>query len=134
MKEIYLTTELGGGGQEVRFIPVPCRGVLHSVRVACDLQMDATGTLKFGRGDVATAANVVNTVTVPTGNVAAGTILDGVPDADYKNNVFDPDSDTAAHKSIWVEDDATFLGGAGTLTILATFDDSAYIEQEALES
>ena len=134
MKTITFVTELGGGGGELRYIPVPCRGTVNSVRVACDLQMDAGGLLKFGRGDVATAANVVNTVTVPAANVAAGTILDGVPDTTYKVNMFDPDSATAAHKSIWVEDDATFLGGAGTLAVVIEFDDSAYVEQAASEA
>jgi sulfite reductase beta subunit-like hemoprotein len=134
MKTICVVRELGGGGSEVMIVPVPCRGTVHSVRVASNLQIDANGTLKVGRGDVATAANVVNTVTGPAGNTAAGTILDGVKDADYGDNVFDPDSDTAAYKSMWIEDDATFLGGAATVVIRIEFDDSAYIEQEASEA
>ena len=134
MKTIIFITELTGDGSEVRYIPVPCRGTVHSVRVVSDLQMDAGGLLKFGRGDVATAANVVNTVTVPAGNVAAGTILDGVPDTTYKGNIFDPDSATAAHKTMWIEDDATFLGGAATITVRIKYDDSAFVEQAAKEA
>jgi len=133
MKDLMVVRELGGGGSEVTFIPVPCRGIVHSVRVVSDLQMDANGTLKFGRGDVSTAAYVVNTVTGPAANTAAGTVLDGVKDTDYGDLVFDPDSDTVINNSIWMEDDGTFLGGAGTITVLIKFDDSAYIKQDPSE-
>lgn len=134
MQTITVVRELTGAGTEVTYIPVPSRGTVHSVRVASDLQMDIGGTLKFGRGAVAVAANLVNTVTVPAVAVAAGTILDGVPDATYKGNVFDPDSATAAHQCILMQDDATFLGGAGTIVVSIEYDDSAYIAQAALEA
>jgi len=40
------------------YIPVPCRGNVKSVRVACDVAMVATETLTLGRG-----TDVVNTLT-----------------------------------------------------------------------
>jgi len=134
MQTITVVRELGGGANELTYVPVPCRGTVSKVRVVSDTEMVATGWLKVGRGDVATAANVVNLVTVPTGNIAAGIALDGVLDADYKGNVFDPDSDTTAHQSMWLETDVNFFAGAATLTIQITYDDSAYILQTASEA
>lgn len=129
MRTITIVTELTGDGSEIRYIPVPCMGNILSVRVASDLQMDAGGKLTISRG-----GDTVNLVTVPAGNIAAGTILDGVPDTTNKGLIFDPDSAIVANQVIKIADDATFLGGAGTLTILITYDDSAYIEQTALEA
>uniref|UniRef100_A0A6M3JU90 Uncharacterized protein n=1 Tax=viral metagenome TaxID=1070528 RepID=A0A6M3JU90_9ZZZZ len=129
MKDIYFVTELTGAGGEIRYIPVPSRGNVLSVRVASDLQMDAAGTLTFSRG-----ATTVNLVTVPAGNIAAGTILDGVPDTTSKGLIFDPSDTTAANKVIKMTDDATFLGGAATITVLIKYDDSAYVVQPASEA
>lgn len=129
MMYLYATRELTGGGSEITYIPVPCRGIVKAVRVASDLQMDATGTLTFGRG-----ATTVNLVTVPTGNTAAGTSLDGVPDSTSKDLVFDPASSTAANQVIKVTDDATFLGGAATVTMMITYDPSAAVAQAASEA
>jgi len=133
MKDIILLTELAAAG-DIRYVPVPCRGIVHSIRLACDTEMVATGTLKVGRGDPSTAAYCVNTAIVPTGNTAVGVILDGVKDTDYGDLVFDPDSDTAANKVLWIETDSTLLAGEATLAIRIRFDDSAYIEQEASEA
>lgn len=129
MKDIIVVRELTGAGSEITYVPVPCRGTVKSARVVSDLQMDATGTLVISRG-----ATAVNTVTVPAGNVAAGTTLDGVPDATNKDLIFDPDSTTAANTVIKIADDATFLGGAATVTILIEYDDSAYVAQAASEA
>lgn len=133
MKELYILTELATGG-DIRYVPVPCRGNVHSVRLVCDTTMVATGTLKIGRGDPSTAAYCVNTATAPAGNTAAGTILDGVPDATYEALIFDPDSSTASHKVLWIETDSTLLGGGATLGIFIKFDDSAFVEQAAKEA
>ena len=133
MKTIYVMRELTGGGEEVTIVPVPCRGTVHAVRVVSDREMVATGKIKVGRGDIATAAYIVNTVTVPTGNTAAGTVLDGVPDDDYKGLIFDPDSDTSRENSMWIEDDGTLHDDAATVTIMITFDNSAFVEQKASE-
>lgn len=129
MKEIYVVRELTGAGSEITYVPVPCKGIVKAVRVVSDLQMDATGTLVVSRGSTA-----VNTVTVPAGNVAAGTPLDGVPDATHKDLIFDPDSTTAANRVIKIVDDATFLGGAATITVLIKYDESCYVKQTASEA
>lgn len=133
MITITLLTELAAGG-DIRYVPVPCVGNVHSVRLACDTEMVATGTLKIGRGDPSTAAYCVNTATVPTGNTAVGVILDGVPDTTYKALIFDPDSSTAANRVLWIETDSTLLAGGATLSIRIEFDDSSYVEQTALEA
>ena len=133
MKDIILITEVVAAG-DIRYIPVPCRGIVHSIRLACDTEMVATGTLKVGRGDPTTAAYCVNTATVLTGNTAIGVILDGVKDTDYGDLVFDPDSSTAANRVLWIENDSTLVGGGATLAIRIRFNDSAYIEQEASEA
>ena len=129
MKELIVVRELTGGGGEIAYVPVPCRGNIKSVRVVSDLQMDATGKLTIARG-----SDVVNLVTVPPGDIAAGVVLDGVPDATNKGLIFDPNSATATDKVIKITDDATFLGGAATVTILIAYDDSAYVQQKAVES
>lgn len=129
MKELVVVRELTGAGSEVTYVPVPCRCKLKSVRVVSDLQMDATGTLTFAGG-----GHTINLVTVPTGNIAAGAILDGVPDTTYGDTILDPDSDTANERVISITDDATFLGGAATVTILLTLDDSAYVAQDPSEA
>ena len=129
MMYLYATRELTGAGSEIIYLPVPCRGIVRGVRVASDLQMDATGTLTVSRG-----ASTVNLVTVPAANVAAGTPLDGVPDATNKDLIFDPESATAANQVIKIIDDAAFLGGAATVTIMITFDPSAGVAETPLEA
>ena len=126
MMYLYATRELGGGGSEVTYMPVPCRGVVKGVTVVSDLQMDQTGTLTVARN-----TTTVNLVTVPTGHVAAGVPLDGVPDATNGDLVFDPASTTAANRAIKITDDATFLGGAGTITIMVKYDEGAHVAQAA---
>ena len=129
MKTITVSRELGGGGGEVTYVPVPCRGNVNSVKVASDATMVATGTLIASR-----AGDAVNTVTAPTGNAVAGVVVDGVPDTTNKALIFDPDSDTVTDKVILLTDDATLHGGAATVIIVIEFDDSAYVEQAASEA
>lgn len=128
MKTLTIVTELATGG-DTRYVPVPCRGNVYSVKVASDLQMDATGTLTISRG-----GDTVNLVTVPAGNVAAGVILDGVPDTTKKAYIFDPDSATVANKVLKIVSDATFLAGGATVAIVIEHDDMAYVEQAASEA
>jgi len=129
MKKITVVRELTGAGSEIIYVPAPYRGTVKGVKVVSDLQMDATGTLTVSRG-----ATTVNLVTVPAANVAAGVVLAGVPDVTNKDLIFDPDSATAANKVIKIVDDATFLGGAATVTIEIEFDESAYVEQTPSEA
>lgn len=129
MKTITVTRELGGGGSEVTYIPIPCRGNVCSVKVASDAVMVATGTLIVSR-----AGDTVNLVTAPTGNAAAGVVVEGVPDTTKKGYIFDPDSTTAANKVILLTDDATLHGGPATVVVVIEYDDSAYVAQAASEA
>lgn len=129
MKDIIVTRELTGAGSEVMYIPVPCRGNVNSVKVASDAVMVATGKLTVSR-----AGDTVNLVTAPTGNAAAGVVVEGVPDGTNKALIFDPDSATATDKVILLTDDATLHGGAATLVVVIEYDDSAYVEQAASEA
>ena len=61
-------------------------------------------------------------------------LVDGVKDTTYGDTVLDPDHATATYRVIKITDDATFLGGAGTITILLTLDDSATVAQAASEA
>jgi len=129
MMNLFATVVLTGGGGESVYIPVPCRGIVKEITLACNATMVASGTVVAYRG-----ATAVNTATAPTGNTAAGTTLDGVPDTDYKDYIFDPDSTTVANKVIKVTDDATLLGGAGALSVLVKYDESAAVTQAASEA
>ena len=126
METITLVTEIAAGG-DTRYVPVPCRGNVHSVRLACDATMVADKTVIVSRDTTA-----VNTATAD--DEAAGTILDGTPNTTNKALIFDPDSSTAANKVLKIVVLAAFVGSGATLTIRIEFDDSAYVEQAAKEA
>ncbi len=128
MKTLIFSAAIADAGNAF-YIPVPCRGNVKSVRVACDVNMVATGTVILSRG-----ATAVNTITVPTGDKAAGTVLDGVPDTTNKALIFDPNDDTAANKVIKVTADATILASAGNMVFTIEYDDSAYVALASLEA
>jgi len=128
MKDLIFSIPVADAGN-VAYIPVPCRGVVNAVRAACDVNMVATGTIILSRSTTA-----VNTVTIPTGDKAAGTVIDGVPDTTNEGLVFDPDDDTAANKVIKVTFDATILASAGNVILHIKYDDSAYVKQAPLEA
>ena len=128
MKNIIVTRELGGAGGEILYVPVPARGNVHSVKVSCDANLVATGTVEVARG-----GDAVNLVTIPTGDSAAGTVTTGVPDTTNLGLIFDPDSTTVVNQVIKITDDATLLAGAGTLTVLIEYDDSAYVQADPSE-
>lgn len=125
MKTITFVTEIAQAG-DTRYIPVSCRGNVHSVRVACDATMVNEKTIIFSRG-----ATAVNTVTAAT--TTAGTMLDGVPDTD-KALIFDPDSSTAANQVIKMVTLEALVAAGATLTVRIEYDDSAYVEQAATEA
>ena len=127
MKDLYIVLEVAATTAQVFYSPVPCRGNVNSVKVAYDQIMDADETITIGRG-----ATTVNLVT-PTDALAAGTVIDGVPDTTSKALIFDPDSTTAANKVLKISV-ADTVDTAGTLVILVEFDDSAYQEQSASEA
>ena len=128
MKNLIFSAAIADAGNTF-YIPVPCRGTVKSVKVTCDVNMVATGTVILSRSTTA-----VNTITVPTGDKAAGTVLDGVPDVTNKDLIFDPDSTTVANKVIKVVADKTILASAGNMIFNIEFDDSAYVEEAASEA
>lgn len=128
MKNFIFSHPIADAGNTF-YIPVPCRGTVKSVRVASDSNMVAAGTVILSRSTTA-----VNTITVPTGGKAAGTILDGVPDTTNKGLIFDPDSATVTDRVIKVVADATILAAAGNMVFHIEYDDSAYVEQTPKEA
>ena len=128
MKTLLFSAPIADAGNTF-YIPVPCVGVVAKVTVSCDVNMVATGTVVLSRGTTA-----VNTITVPTGDKAAGTTLDGVQDTTNGQLVFDPASATAANKVIKVVADGTILASAGNMIFSILFDDSAYVTQAPLEA
>lgn len=128
MKNLVFSHAIADAGNTF-YIPVPSRGTVKGARVACDVNMVATGTVILSRSTTA-----VNTITVPTGDKAAGVTLDGVPDVTNKGLVFDPDSTTAANRVIKVVVDGTILASAGNMIFNIDYDDSAYVEQTSLEA
>jgi hypothetical protein len=128
MKNFIFSAPIADAGNTF-YIPVPCRGTVKSVKVSCDVNMVATGTVILSRSTTA-----VNTITVPTGDKAAGTTLAGVPDATNKGLVFDPDSATVANNVIKVVADGTILASAGNMVFHIEYDDSAYVAQASLEA
>ena len=128
MKNIDLNI-YSAGGVETYYYPVPCRGVLHSLKVVANATLVATGTIIASRDTTA-----VNTITVPAGDIAAGIALAGVPDTTNKDLVFDPDSATVANTKIKFAFDTTLLGGVANVLLQMEYDDSAYVEQAASEA
>lgn len=127
MKTITFVTEITASGADTRYIPVPCRGTVHSAEYACDQTMVTDKTVILSRSTTA-----VNTATAAA--ETAGEILTGTPDTDNKGLIFDPDSSTAANKVIKMVVLDGFTGSNGTLTVKIEYDDSAYIQQDASES
>lgn len=128
MKTIDVNLVVATGGQTL-YIPVPCRGVVVAVKHVSNINSVATGTIIASRSTTA-----VNTLTVITGDIAAGIVEEGTPDVTNKGLIFDPDSATATDKVIKVVFDSTIHAGAGIDTLEIEFDDSAYVKQTALEA
>ena len=126
MKTITFVTEIANAG-DTRYIPVPCRGTVSKIRVACDATMVNTKTIIFSRD-----TTPVNTVTAAT--TTAGTMLDGVPDSTNKGLIFDNASATAANQVIKMVVLAAFVAAGATLTVKIEYDDSAFVKQTASEA
>ncbi|MCK4817749.1 hypothetical protein KA005_18410 [bacterium] len=127
MKDLFIVLEVAATTAQSFYAPVPCRGNVCSVKAVYDAEMDADETVTIGRG-----ATTVNLVT-PTAALAAGNVIDGVPDTTNKALIFDPDSTTAANKVLKISVPDT-VDSAGTLVLLVEYDDSAYVEQAASEA
>lgn len=127
MKNLIIILEVAATTTQVFYVPVPCMGNVYSVKAVYDAELDADETVTIGRG--ATAVNLVT----PTDALAAGTVVDGEPDATNKALIFDPDSATAANKVLKISVPDT-VDSNGTLVLLIEYDDAAYVEQAASEA
>jgi hypothetical protein len=117
------------GGVETYYYRVPVRCTLKSLNIMANATLVATGTIIASRDTTA-----VNTATAPTGDVAAGVNLAGVPDATNKGLVFDPESATVANTKIKFVFDTTILGGVANVTLHMELDDSAYVAETPSEA
>jgi hypothetical protein len=106
------------------YVPAPCRGTVS--KVTCVFQ---TNTVEPGDTVVVSRdATAVNTVTAV--NTAGLVVETGVPDATNKGLVFDPASATATEQVMKITD----TGKPGAKILCIEYDDSAYVEQSALEA
>jgi hypothetical protein len=119
----HLTVELES--DELRYVPVPCRGTVVAARAVWQTATVAVGdTITLSGG-----GNVVNTITAV--DVAGLQCETGVPtDSALQYQIFDPDSSTATETVILV----TPNGAAGDAIVTIDFDDAAYVEQTASEA
>ena len=127
MKNIVFTLQTTTTTAKDFYIPVPCRGRVVSFRVAHSTETDADElfTLFWGAYPVS--------VCTPTDALAAGTVIDGVMNATYKDTVFDPASATATYKVFHIDNLDTVDTG-GVLSVFIEFDESAAVTQAALEA
>jgi len=113
-------------GIETFYFPVPCRGNVHSLKAVFDTAVATDDTVDIQRDS--TSVNLLE-----TGATTAGKVYTGVPDADDKALVFDPDSETEAYKRLKIV--ISSLPTIDTVVgICIEYDDSAYIEQAASEA
>jgi hypothetical protein len=121
-----ITAGTEAAGIETFYFPVPCRGVVHSLKAAFDTAVAADDTVDIQRDSTS-----VNLIT--TGATTAGKVYTGTPDATNKDLVFDPDSSTEAYKMLKIVISA--LATKNTVVgITIEYDDSAYVEQAASEA
>jgi len=121
-----ITAGVEAAGAETFYFPVPCRGIVHSVKAVFDTAVAADDTL-----DVQRDSTSVNKIT--TGATTAGKVYTGTPDTDNKDLVFDPDSDTEAYKMLKIviselETKNTVVG------ITIEYDESAAVDEDPLEA
>ena len=125
MKDINLILEWANGTGKTIYVPVPCRGIVHEVKVVSNGELDIDNTVTLSR-----STTTVNLVTPAADDTAAGTIITGVPDTTNKDLIFDPDSSTVANKVIKIVVPDT-IDAACTLGINIKYDDSAAVTQSS---
>ena len=121
-----ITSGVEATGAETFYFPVPCRGIVKSMKAVFDTIVAVGDTVDIQRDS--TSVNLATTTVV-----TAGVIIEGTADTDDKDLVFDPDSDTAAYQVLKIvvsalETKNTIVG------ITIEYDDSAAQTQEALEA
>jgi len=121
-----ITAGAVAAGIETFYFPVPCRGIVKSLKVVFDTTVAVGDTVDIQRGS--TSVNLATTTVV-----TAGVIKEGTPDATNKDLVFDPDSDTEAYKMLKIviselETENTVVG------ITIEYDPSCAVAQDASEA
>ena len=117
-----ITSGVEAAGAETFYFPVPCRGVVKSLKAVFDTTVAVGDTVDIQRAS--TAVNLATTTVV---------IIEGTADTTNKDLIFDPDSDTAANQVLKIviselETKNTIVG------ITIEYDDSAAVTQEATEA
>ena len=116
----------GGTDALTFYFPVPCRGIVKSLKAVFSATVAVGDTV-----DIQRASTSVNLATTTV--VTAGVVIDGTADTTSKDLIFDPDSDTAANAVLKIVTSA--LESVNTLVgITIEYDDSCAVEQEALEA
>ena len=116
------------GTAKTAYYPVIARGTIAEIKCVNNQEMDIDETVTISRGD-----DTVFVVTPPADGIAAGTVIEGVPDATNGSLIFDPDSSVVANKVIKVSIPDTF-DATGVLRLVLGFDNSAYVKQDASEA
>ena len=121
-----ITSGVEAAGAETFYFPVPCRGVVKSLKAVFDTTVAVGDTV-----DIQRASTSVNLATTTV--VTAGVIIEGTADTDDKDLIFDPDSDTAANQVLKIviselETKNTIVG------ITIEYDESAAVTQDATEA
>lgn len=121
-----ITVGVEAAGVATFYFPVPYRGTVKSLNAVFDTTVAADDTV-----DIQRASTSVNLIA--TGVTTAGKVYTGTPDATNKALIFDPSSDTEANKMLKIVVSA--LATKNTIVgICIEYDNSAYVEQEALEA
>jgi len=119
----HLTFELES--DEVRYIPVPCRGTVVAARAVWQTNVVEPGDT------VVLAQDTTAVCTITAVDTDGLQCEKGVPTSGANQYlIFDPDSSTKANSVIKV----TPNGAAGDVIVTIDFDDSAYVKQEASEA
>lgn len=128
MMYLNLAIEVAATTAKDVYFPVPCRGVVSAAYAVYSEETDLDETIDIQRGSTS-----VNLITPPADATAEGITITGVPDTTNKALVFDPDSETVANKVMKISMPNTF-DTAGMIGLKILYDNSAYIEQTALEA
>lgn len=121
---IELTVALADGA--TIYVPAPCRCTLSQMTaVFQSSDVAANDTIKAYRN-----TSCVNTITAA--NTAGLVVETGVPDATYKDLVFDPTSSTATEQVVKIISGSE--SGSAAAIVKLRFDDGAYVQQTAKEA
>jgi len=123
MIDIMLAIEVATTTAKDVYVPVPRRGIVVNAYATYSEETDADETITLAH-----PLGTVNLITPPADETAEGVRMTGVPDATYKDSVFDPDHATATYQRIKISVPNTFDTG-GMIGLHIEFDDSAAVTQ-----